>query len=100
MYKTRSPCFIIYYYYGPGDAIARVSRSSMDALHTLLSCVLRPASCMWPPVVSDAVHCSLLCSCFSFFSFVFPSFWFHVIAVVCYFAVSFGLHPIQMSKVS
>ena len=46
-------CIIIIYYYGPGDAIARVSRSSMVALHTLLSC-------MWPPVVSDAVHCSPL----------------------------------------
>jgi len=30
----------VLFYYGPGDAIARVSRSSMVALHTLLFCVL------------------------------------------------------------
>src|SRR6218665_2338121 len=40
----------------------------------LLSTLSCPASCMWPPVVSDAV----LGSCRSIFSFVFPSFWFHV----------------------
>jgi len=44
----------------------------------LLSTLSCPASCMWPPVVSDAVHCSPLWSCRSIFSFVFPSFWFHV----------------------
>src|SRR6218665_1703946 len=57
--------YFIYYYYGPGDAIARVSRSSMVALHTLLSCVLHVASCsvcmQFTAVLSDHVDPSFLC---------------------------------------
>jgi len=36
-------CILFYMYFGPGDAIARISRSSMVALPTLLSCVLHVA---------------------------------------------------------
>jgi len=59
-------------FYGPGDAIASAARL------WLLSTLSCPASCMWPPEVSDAVHCSPLWSCRSLFSFVFPSFWLYV----------------------
>src|SRR6218665_3073329 len=41
-------------FYGPGDAIAAAARL------WLLSTLSCPASCMWPPEVSDAVHCSPL----------------------------------------
>src|SRR6218665_1385864 len=50
--SNNEQCYHFFYYYGPGDAIARVSRSSNVALHTLLSCVLHVASC--------SVRCSSL----------------------------------------
>src|SRR6218665_3567142 len=53
-----------YYYYGPGDAIARISRSSMVALHTLLSCVLHVASCS---VRCSSLQSSLIMSIHLFF---------------------------------
>src|SRR6218665_2175351 len=55
---------IIIYYYGPGDAIARVSRSSMVALHTLLSCVLHVTSCS---VRCSSLQSSLIMSIHLFF---------------------------------
>jgi len=37
--------YIILLLYGPCDAVARVSRSSMVALHTFLTCVMHVAFC-------------------------------------------------------
>src|SRR6218665_2590309 len=53
-----------YYYYDPGDTITRVSRSSMVALHTLLSCVLHVASCS---VRCSSLQSSLIMSIHLFF---------------------------------
>src|SRR6218665_657060 len=86
-------------YYGPGDAIARVSRSSMVALHTLLSCVLHACGLMkcqmqFFAVLSDHVDPSFLLP-----SPLSGSMYIAVVGL-CYFGVSFVLHPIPMSKVS
>jgi|SRR6218665_112032 len=84
-------CLIVFLFYGPGDAIARVSRSSMVALHTLLSCVLK-CQMQFTAIVPDHVDPSFLLSS--------PLPGSMYLAVVCYLGVSFSLHPIQMSKVS
>src|SRR6218665_2363094 len=72
-------CLIVFLFYGPGDAIARVSRSSMVALHTLLSCVLK-CQMQFTAIVPGHVDPSFLLSS--------PLPGSMYLAVVCYLMVS------------
>ena len=72
---TKTPMSIIF---SISSFMAHAMPLHASAAHLwLLSTLSCPASCMWPPVVSNAVLCSSLWSCWYIVSFVFHSFWFH-----------------------
>src|SRR6218665_1998703 len=86
------PAVYFFFFYGPGNAVACVSRSFMVALHTLLFCAMHVASLS---VTSSSSQSSLII--LIHVSFVFPFFWFHEpetvlnVTVVCYHTVYIGL---------
>src|SRR6218665_4098495 len=66
------PAVYFFFFYGPGNAVACVSRSFMVALHTLLFCAMHVASLS---VTGSSSQSSLII--LIHVSFVFPFFWFH-----------------------